>query len=252
MLASFTVLKSFLLPPGVLVVAGLLGLALTCRARLRKRGLLLAAAAGLAAAMLALPVVSAALIGSLQVYPALPPDATALDADAIVVLAGDHRADLPEYGDDQPGALSLERCRYGAHLARRTGLPLALSGGVVRPDRPPLARTLARFVEDELGVAVRWREERSVNTRENARFTAELLRADGIARVALVTHAWHMARAARAFERAGLRVLPAPTAGASPPESFGMGLVPRAESFQLSVWALHEWLGRAWYALQGA
>jgi uncharacterized SAM-binding protein YcdF (DUF218 family) len=149
---------------------------------------------------------------------------------------------------DVPGPLSLDRCRYGAYLARRTGLPLLVSGGVLRPDRPAVSLRLARFIEDELGVPVRWTEERSSTTLENARFTAELLRAEGIQRIALVTHAWHMPRARTAFERAGLDVLPAPTAEAPSPQDWQHGLVPSAESFQLSVRVLHEWIGRMWYA----
>ena len=50
------------------------------------------------------------------------------------------------------------------------------------------------------------RERCSFSTRENARFTAAALLRRGIDRVAVVTCAWHMARAVAVFSRAGLEV----------------------------------------------
>lgn len=50
----------------------------------------------------------------------------------------------------------------------------------------------------------------SMTTRENARYTAALLRRRRVARVRLVTCAWHMPRAAAHFRREGLEVDPCP------------------------------------------
>jgi uncharacterized SAM-binding protein YcdF (DUF218 family) len=50
-------------------------------------------------------------------------------------------------------------------------------------------------------------ERRSLSTRQNARFTAELLRARGAAHVAVVTCDWHLPRALRAFHRVGVRAI---------------------------------------------
>ncbi len=52
------------------------------------------------------------------------------------------------------------------------------------------------------------RERCSLSTRENARFTADLLTRRGVARTALVTCPWHMARAVACFARAGVAVEP--------------------------------------------
>ncbi|MEO1698265.1 MAG: YdcF family protein [Planctomycetota bacterium] len=248
------VLEDVLLPPGGLFLGVFGGLVLwrtaAASTRGRRIGALAAVASAAALVTLSVPAVAYALLASLQGEPHLAPDVDALDVGAIVVLAGDVTCDPAEYGSDQPGALSLERCRYGARLARRTGVPLLVTGGVLRPDRRAVSLVLADFIEDELHVPVRWTEERAVDTRQNAVFTAELLRRDGVDRVALVTHAWHMPRARAAFEAAGLDVLPAPMAAASPPASTWDALRPRMKAFRDSGWAIHEWIGRLWYAVR--
>ena len=61
---------------------------------------------------------------------ALPPDAAAISqAQAIVIVAGGRHRNAPEYGGETVNPLTLERLRYGARLARASGLPILLSGG---------------------------------------------------------------------------------------------------------------------------
>ena len=50
---------------------------------------------------------------------------------AIVILGGGVRRHAAEYGGDTLGQLTLERVRYGARVARLTGLPVLVSGGSV-------------------------------------------------------------------------------------------------------------------------
>ena len=54
-------------------------------------------------------------------------------------------------------------------------------------------------------------EERSLNTRQNAAYGAELLKARGIDRILLVTSALHMPRAVALFKAQGLQVSNRPT-----------------------------------------
>ncbi|MEM9800644.1 MAG: YdcF family protein [Planctomycetota bacterium] len=244
-------LETVVMPPVslyLLVAVGLALRALTSRAWIRRTAGGLAAIGALGTVALSLPWVAWWLLSALQTDASIPADATVIDAEAIVVLAADVDCDPPEYGPDQPGALSLQRCRYGAQLARRTGLPLGITGGVLRPDRRPVSHVLRDFVSDELGVPVAWTEDRATTTRGNARGSADLLRAQGVSRVALVTHAWHMPRAREEFERAGLSVLEAPTIRATVPSRWWRGWIPRGRSVRDSCWAIHEMLGRAWYA----
>ena len=250
-------LELLLLPPTSLYIGVTLGLCIYGLAKRRpearrphaRAGAALAVLSGLTLSALSVPQVAFWLLNSLQTAPAIPPSATSIDADAIVVLSGDVDCDPPEYGPDQPGFISLQRCRYAAQLSKRTGVPILISGGVLRPDRRAAAEVLRDFVQDELSTPVRWIENRSLTTRQNAQFSSELLRKEGITRVAVVTHAWHMPRAIDVCEAAGLTVLPAPTAAATPPANLRDAIMPRARSFRDSSWAIHEWVGRLWYRL---
>jgi uncharacterized SAM-binding protein YcdF (DUF218 family) len=164
-------------------------------------------------------------------------------AQAIVILGGGLRIDAAEYGGDTLGRLTLERTRYGARLARSTGLPVLVTGG-----RPPhAARSEAEVMRDaleqEFAVPVRWVESASGDTRENARNSAALLQPLGIRRVALVMHGFDVRRAVAEFRAAGLEVVAAPTLLPQPGlETIG-DVVPQAGALLGSYYALYELAG---------
>ncbi|MCS6787601.1 MAG: YdcF family protein [Thiobacillaceae bacterium] len=170
-------------------------------------------------------------------------------AQAIVILAGGAYRDSLEYAGDTVGRLTLERLRYGARIARDTGLPVLVTGGDPEGGVPE-ARLMRAVLETEFGVPVRWVEERSHNTRENARYAAQLLKKEGIERIYLVSHAWHLARAMPEFERAGLSVLPAGLGYSRPGPPDVLDFVPSARALLDSHYALHEALGLIWYRIR--
>ena len=132
-------------------------------------------------------------------------------AQAIVILAGGLRRAAPEYGGNTVGRLTLERVRYGATLARQTGLPILVTGGAPPRATRSEAELMQSALKVEFGIQPRWVEKQSSNTRENAVKSAALLRQDGVQRVVLVAHAFDMPRARRRFEQAGIEVISAPT-----------------------------------------
>jgi len=191
--------------------------------------------------LLATPVVSHMLIALVEDQPPLQPG-MAKHAEAIVVLGGGNHFDAPEYGGDTAGPASLERIRYAARLARESGLPILASGGAPRGGKAE-AEAMREALERDFGVRVRWVEAQSFDTAENATMSAALLREAGIGSVLLVTHAFHMRRARAAFEQAGMRVVPAPTAYTTPGPFSPDQLLPGADGLHLARRALHEALG---------
>jgi uncharacterized SAM-binding protein YcdF (DUF218 family) len=233
-------LVAWIFPPMGPVLLTLAGLFLLWRRRHRAGTFCILLGQGVLG-VLALPVVSGFLLHSLERYPPLS-EADLGRAQAIVILGGGIYRDAPEFGRDSLAGPALERVRYGARLAQQSQLPVLTTGGVVFGGEAE-AKVMQRVLAEEYRVSVRWPEDRSRDTRENALYSAELLRRDGIQRIALVSSAWHLARAIPLFETQGLTVLPAPTVFTS----VGQGIenwLPSASALNNSVTALREWLGR--------
>ena len=147
---------------------------------------------------------------------------------AIVVLGGGVEGFAPEYGAANLQHASLERLRYGVWLGSQTGLPVAFSGGVgwSQTAAESEAYVASRIAADEFKRPLKWAEDRSRDTRENAVNSVALLKLSGVKHIVLVTHAWHMPRALRAFEDAA-----AATPGASIRiESAPLGLARRNDT----------------------
>lgn len=247
--ALATVLKVLVLPPACLLALYGAGWLLRRRrprvAAACRHGavlLLYVLSTGVGAWLLAHPLES--LEPVLAARPAAP-------AQAIVVLTAGRIRHNPEYGGRaMPDFVALERITYGAHVARASGLPLLVSGGLLaNDDSEALALGMKRVFEDEFHLPVRWAETASRNTAQNATLSAHLLRQDGIARITLVTDAMHMRRARLAFERAGLAVTPAPTFFVESGPFDPLRLMPTVENLRRSHYALYEWFGLAWYRL---
>ncbi len=162
----------------------------------------------------------------------------------IVILGGGQRLNMPEYGNPVPNRITLERLRYGARLARQSGLPVLVSGGAA-PGKASEAATMAQSLREDFHIEPRWQEAHSLDTKDNARFSAAILRAAGIHRIVLVTHAAHMRRAMNEFSAQGLEVIPAPTAffTASSAGAEFSDFLPGATAAYAGWYTLHEWLG---------
>jgi len=251
-------IRTLLLPPAGPLLLAAAGVALAVRRPRAGRRLVIA---GLAIGwLLSLPAVGDALarrVESGQVP--LSPSAWQAARDgprppAVVVVLG---GGVVNDADTEPPrerleARALQRTLAAARVVRATGLPVLVSGGRPQAQRRSEADLMRQILQDDLGVAVRWVEERSRDTAENASASAALLRADGIDSVILVTHAYHMPRARRAFEAVGLAVLPAPHDWHGARSRAGLrAWLPSPDGLVTSTVSLHELLGRAWYRLRG-
>lgn len=238
-------MKAFLLPPLNLIVLAAVLFALRRMLGLPRR--LPAVVTVLAAYLLCTPVVGDNLLRLHQTFPPLSADDLTGAPGAIVVLSAGYRDRAPEAGGTRLDGLSLTRVLYADAVQRATGVPILVTGGFIRPEAPPIAEVMAGFLRTRLNTDVPWVEARAGSTWENARYSAAMLRAEGIDHAYLVTHAWHMPRAVHAFRDHGIRVTPAPT-GFAGPTAIGLGsMLPSPSGLEASYYAFHEGLGRLAY-----
>lgn len=240
-------ISAFLLPPLSLLLTAVLGILLARSYPRLGRALLLGSLALLW--LCATPYFSDAAMHLLE-GPPRAVDTQAQPADAIVVLGGGTYFHAPEYGADTVGDFTLVRLRYAAKLQRETGKALLVTGGKPLGNDLSEAQQMKSVLEQEFKVPVRWAEDASDNTLENARYSYQLLQKSGIKRIYLVTHAFHMPRSIMAFRAAGFEVVPAPTAFTTNYRTDLLSFVPRATAMRNSMYFTHELIGLLWYRLK--
>ena len=172
--------------------------------------------------------------------------------DAIVLLGGAMRGDthMGTFADLNQHA---DRLVYAVALYKAGKAPvIVLTGGGVDG-----ARTEAEQMRDLLEVMGVPREDmllenNSRNTHDNAVYCAQLLRANGMDRILLVTSAYHMRRSLALFEAQGLDVVPAPTDYQQLVSiQILPGWLPAVSNLYQSTDALHEIVGYWVYRWQG-
>lgn len=228
------------LPPVDLLLLALFGLWLARRHP--RLGRATALVALLCMFALSVPLTGEILMSSLETTPPIAA-AQLAQAQAIVILGGGNYVAAPEYGGDTVGNATLERIRYGAYLQRQSGLPILVTSGSPFGGRPE-GETMKEALERDFHARVKWTENESRDTAENAAYSAAILKAAGISRIALVSHVWHLPRAVELFERQGLQVFPAPTGYSTHSPSLLSRVLPSADAFAYGSRALHEWMGR--------
>ena len=166
-----TPLKELILPPAGPLFLALLGMALL---KVRPQLARICLIAGFASLwLLSTPVVSDALTGLVELYPPIDLRQTA-QCQAIVILGGGgQRALAPEYGGPAAEPFLLERLSYGAYLAKKTGLPILVTGFSLE------ARAMHDSLQRNFGIETRWIDDRAYDTFQNARNSARILKAAG-------------------------------------------------------------------------
>ncbi len=237
--------KQLSLPPAGPLLIGAAGLTLAVTSWQRLGLTLIAVSLG-SLYLLSAPWLIGPWLRRVDRYPHFDPtaaDRSKPQADAIVILDCGRMNAPAERGGEMVTARTLERLDEGARLHRSLGTPILVTG---------YGNLLRRVLADSFGIEARWVESQSCNTHENAMFSADILRRDGIERVYLVTHFWHLKRSLVAFRHAGIESIPIPagrTAGA-PSEAGLMGLAPSVRMLESSYLLLHEWIGIRWYQLR--
>src|SRR6185437_3506386 len=180
-----SVLHTLLLPPGGPLLLAILGLLLLRRYRRTGVALLIVAVGALW--LLSMPIIADELTLAAERFP--PLDLTKpVDAQAIVILGGGgYRSRAPEYGGAPAAEMEqLDRLTYGAYVARKTSLPVLVTGATNE------ALAMNASLTRNFGVTPRWIENRSRDTFDNARYSAHMLFAQHITSIVLVTSSTHL------------------------------------------------------------
>jgi uncharacterized SAM-binding protein YcdF (DUF218 family) len=240
-------ISAFLLPPLNFLMLGVIGLALW-RTRPRWSRTLLALMVALTW-IFAMPVTGNALDMLLE-----RDSAHALqfpvDAQAIVVLGGGVVFGSPEYESGTVGRDTLERLRYAARLQRQLQLPILVTGGDVEARGTSEGELMRDALVQDFRVPVRWVDDKSHDTIQNAAYSKRILDAAGVKTILLVTHGWHMARSRRLFEAAGFRVITAGTGFHVLDRLHVVDFLPSAGGLKDSQIFFHEVIGMLWSAVR--
>ncbi|MBF0137166.1 MAG: YdcF family protein [Magnetococcus sp. DMHC-1] len=197
-----------------------------------------------------IPVTATYMTQSLEQYPPLTTEQVrASQAQAIVVLGNGREPSSQALGGETLNTGGLERVRYASRLHNQTGLPILATGGSPDNEETSEAELMKKVLENEFRTSVRWVEEKSSNTWENALHSRQILAKNNIESIMLVTHTQHMPRAVWAFEKVGFKVIPAPTPYKNRRQEMGID-----EWFPASMQSmrqpLHEYVGLFWYRLR--
>lgn len=160
-------------------------------------------------------------------------------ADAIVVLGG---GKLPA----TDWSRTTTRAGRGLTLWRDGFAPVLLVSGSDQADDLARGFTLSGVPGGDLRV-----ESHSVNTHENARNSAAILKASGLSEVLLVTSAIHMRRAAGCFRHEGIAVSPVPADDSHARLAVVPGWLPRRDALTLTARCLREYVALLVYHWRG-
>jgi uncharacterized SAM-binding protein YcdF (DUF218 family) len=247
---------SSLIPPNLFILLTAIGIALAWR--WTRLGLVIATVGGALLYLTSTPVVADYLIRYVKdLAPEMPVLSSDAPPGAIIVLSADfRRSDTPGHAYTA-GPLTLERLADAARAERRLGLPVLVSGGRPEDLDESLAGIMSTVLQDDFQVSVRWREDRSLNTYENAAFSAEILRRAGVRSALLITHCRDMARALWSFYAVGYPVTPAICSRQQTTDQrrnddearslSASSFFPQVSALLISHRAFHELIGLAWY-----
>jgi uncharacterized SAM-binding protein YcdF (DUF218 family) len=252
--------SSFLMPLPLCLALLACGLVLCTRSRQARLGRLLILGATALLFIFSNRLVSTRLLRPLEErYPPIPEIAPGALAPAtisscrFVVVLGSGHSEMPGMSaTSQLSASGLARIVEAVRILRAVPKAQLIVSGPGEAGHPTHASILALAAES-LGI-----DSARITLIDTARDTEDesfaVHRLVGEARIALITSAWHMPRAAHLFRKADVNFVPCPSDFVSSGDilmgwnSFGWD----TESLGRSTRAVHEWIGLLWLRLRGA
>jgi uncharacterized SAM-binding protein YcdF (DUF218 family) len=201
---------SWILPPGIFILAFFALSVWLWKKRGEKKAAAILFVLTFVFYLLCTGFVAEKTMGALESVYAPPENPS---GDVIIMLGGGAYNDTPDVdGTGTLCASPASRLLTAVRLQRRLDVPILLSGGQVYEDTGAEAK-IAKRVLMSLGVPEDkiLTETKSINTSQNAKFSAEILRENGLSHPILVTSAFHMNRSVLNFAKQGIEVEPFPT-----------------------------------------
>ena len=233
---------SWLLPPGIFIILMFL---LTYRLTKLNKNLAICVGVGtFIFYVLCTGLFADYFMGKLEHAYSPPEDLKESGADVIVFLGGGAFKDVQDV-DGEGGLTSSASSRLltAVRIQRLLDIPIILSGGQLYSDSGEEAVIAGRILQsldvpkDKIIL-----ETRSLNTTQNAIYSAEIIREKNFKRPLVVTSAFHMKRAVLNFSRQGLEIIPYPTNFTVPknPKFHFTELRPQAAALLLNVTVMQE------------
>jgi len=205
--------------------------------------------------LLSIKPVSNLLVYCLECQYEQPSEEVLSTLDVVAILGGGMNPSGGFRQSPEAAKFTYARLFSGVRIFRQTGArTLALCGGGWPGGKDSEANVM-EMLAIELGVEQGKiiTETDSRNTMENAAGLARLLPPAKGRQIGLVTSALHMPRARKVFEKQfpNDTIVPVPVAYVYSPDWLSFdGLIPSAGTLSDSDYAIHEWIGMLWYAIQ--
>ncbi len=242
------IVDSFLLTPGIFVLAILMAGSYFLSKRHWKAGII-NILIGAIMWMVSITPVSDLLISQLEKNFIQPIDP---EGDVIILLGGGVLREMndPEKGIPNPDGDMYGRILAAARLHKMLHLPIIVSGGWLRNSSIPIAE-IARQILIEMGIPSDSiiMDRTSRDTYENARNTVSICRRLGYSKPILVTSAFHMKRAVMSFKSFNMDVIPYPTNFRFRSKGGYRWSEYLPSGFKDTWIALHEYIGLIYYRL---
>ncbi|MBI3795115.1 MAG: YdcF family protein [Nitrospinae bacterium] len=235
------------LPPGIFIIILLTAGAFLIKNSRRWAYFLLGS--GFALYLISTEAVSRAIMSPLE--QTLTSDVI-LDGDVIIVLGGGITDNYSLHGDVMAGmpSDSTERTLCSFFLWKDKNIPIIYSGGTQYAGGVPEASAGKRLLVS-IGVPPEMviEEGRSLDTRENAAYSKQIMEKMNFKKAVLVTSAWHATRADVLFKNAGIpHSMYRCGAARGNHKSSSLSLLPSVGSLGQSTAAIKEYLGTAFYS----
>lgn len=144
-----------------------------------------------------------------------------------------------------------ERIRYGVFIHKKYNIPILVSGGDVFNIGYKEADIMKNIIEKEYNTKVKFIENGSKTTDENAKFVSNIIKENNIKSIFLISNSWHLKRATFLFKKYNSNIkIHACSGYYYSNKSFYVNykdFLPSMKSFYFHEVNLREWIALFWY-----